>query len=454
MYSTWRVRHFWSALLPKTLVHARMLFSVLLVAVTTTVSPNECVTNVGVWLNNTEYADGSGPRTALNASDCCDQCTSAQNCQYWAFQIDSDKYPGVTDCKWAHLTYCCYFHTENDSAVANSKGWTSGSFTGIKPGPPPPPAQCNTYKTKAVCPERCTWTDGKGCASPPPPPPPPGPCAPATQAECGVGTGPYTGAHVYCANACAWNGTKCIDRSPTGYPIPDNSSLVSLVGVGTPLSKNTTISFYGDSITWLDLYEGVIAQALKIGAGTHGLTVNLIDQGINGGTVTDLVRGWSQWGHLDPHQPQTNITFAQTLARDKPDIVAVQIGVNDVWQQPAHGENSSVYAQVLRDEIVKVALASGAKVYLASISVIGEEIDATNHAELQEFADAMKGVAQETGVPYVDLLSRYLAYETANNCLNSHGGILTGAGVHPYTPQGKMMLANAHSQGIIAALKL
>jgi hypothetical protein len=31
---------------------------------------------------------------------------------------------------------------------------------------------------------------------------------------------------------------------------------------------------------------------------------------------------------------------------------------------------------------------------------------------------------------------------------------LTGAGVHPYTPQGKMMLANAHSQGIIAALKL
>lgn len=120
---------------------------------------------------------------------------------------------------------------------------------GIKPGPPPPPAQCNTYKTKAVCPERCTWTDGKGCASPPPPPPPPGPCAPATQAECGVGTGPYTGAHVYCANACAWNGTKCIDRSPTGYPIPDNSSLVSLVGLGTPLSKNTTISFYGDSIT-------------------------------------------------------------------------------------------------------------------------------------------------------------------------------------------------------------
>jgi hypothetical protein len=30
---------------------------------------------------------------------------------------------------------------------------------------------------------------------------------------------------------------------------------------------------------------------------------------------------------------QSNITFAETIARDKPDYVAIQIGVNDVWQQ-------------------------------------------------------------------------------------------------------------------------
>lgn len=85
---------------------------------------------------------------------------------------------------------------------------------------------------------------------------------------------------------------------------------------------------------------------MKEGAGTQDLNVNLIDQGVNGGTVTDLVRGWSPWGHLDPHVPQTNITFAQTISRDKPDIVAIQIGVNDVWQQPSRGENTSVYSQV------------------------------------------------------------------------------------------------------------
>lgn len=75
-----------------------------------------------------------------------------------------------------------------------------------------------------------------------------------------------------------------------------------------------------------------------------------------------------------------------------------------------------------------------------------------NHAKIITYAQAMQAVAKEEGVPCIDLITRYLAYETANNCLNVHGGLLTGAGVHPYTPQGQMMLANAHAEGIIAAL--
>lgn len=237
--------------------------------------------------------------------------------------------------------------------------------------------------------------------------------------------------------------------------MPDNSSLITLTSEGTPLpsGKALTWEFFGDSITWLDLYEGAIASALKAGAGTKNINITLIDQGVNGGTVTDLVRGWSPWGHLDPHGKQTNITFAEVIARDKPDYVAVQIGVNDVWQQPARGENVSVYSDVLQNQIVKVAKAAGAKVYLCTISVIGEEINATNHAMIQTYADAAKAVAQAENVPVIDLFQLDLAYETANNCLNTHGGVLTGAGVHPYTPQGKMLLANAHAQGLIAALK-
>ena len=51
-------------------------------------------------------------------------------------------------------------------------------------------------------------------------------------------------------------------------------------------------------------------------------------------------------GHLDPHKPQSNITFAQTIARDKPDIIGIQIGENDVMQQPSRGENVSCVLDV------------------------------------------------------------------------------------------------------------
>lgn len=64
--------------------------------------------------------------------------------------------------------------------------------------------------------------------------------------------------------------------------MPDNSSLAALVGSGSPLlrrgSKPLAISFYGDSITWLGLYEGVIASALKSSPFTNHLNVTLINQ--------------------------------------------------------------------------------------------------------------------------------------------------------------------------------
>jgi hypothetical protein len=38
------------------------------------------------------------------------------------------------------------------------------------------------------------------------------------------------------------------------------------------------------------------------------------------------------------------------------------------------------YAKVLQEQVVQVAKKSGAKVYLCTISVIGEETNAKNHA--------------------------------------------------------------------------
>eukprot|EP01047_Picozoa_sp_COSAG01_P026439 COSAG01_NODE_1704_length_9434_cov_159.120193_6_plen_85_part_00 len=71
----------------------------------------------------------------------------------------------------------------------------------------------------------------------------------------------------------------------------------------------------------------------------------------------------------------------------------------------------------------------------------------------RRYAEAMQAVGKALQVPVIDLISRYIAYEVQNNCMDQHGGVLTGSGVHPYTPQGQMMLANAHAEGCIAALK-
>ena len=102
------------------------------------------------------------------------------------------------------------------------------------------------------------------------------------------------------------------------------------------------ISFYGDSITWVNQYEPVISKALAAGSGTKKLNITINNQGINGGTAGDLERrGFSPWGHLDPSQKQTNVTFAETLLRDKPQIVGIQIGINDFMHVDPFASNAS-----------------------------------------------------------------------------------------------------------------
>lgn len=293
------------------------------------------------------------------------------------------------------------------------------------------------------------------------------PCLKApNEASCGVdSTGPYTtGKPVFCSSVCRWNATPsalgpgfCETKPQGEFPLPSNSSIVELVGPSTPLKSHMTLSFYGDSITYLDVYERILRDAIANGSGTKNLVnITLVDQGINGGTVTDLVSGYhAPWGHLDPHKPLSNITFAETLQRDKPDVVAIQIGVNDIWQKPSpRCSNVSVYADVLQHQLVQVAKAAGAKVYLMSVSVIGEDYNNSNHPEILRFVEAQQAVGKAEGIPVIDKFSRDVAYDTEYNCLNMKGNVLNGgSGVHPENPPGATLLANAHAEGLLAALK-
>eukprot|EP01047_Picozoa_sp_COSAG01_P043349 COSAG01_NODE_3844_length_5645_cov_8.301479_3_plen_332_part_00 len=237
---------------------------------------------------------------------CCAACAAVPRCISFTLSIDSTT-----------KQVCWLKDNAKNGSTCSHQRCISGT-NGRKPVPPPPP--CPTFPTRSACPAgRCSWV-GSHCKKPPPPPPPPGPCSLAPQGECGVGVGPYNGTRVYCAAACVWNGTACNDRSPSAYTMPSNASLLALSGPSSPLlhMRNVVWSFYGDSITWVNRFEPVIQRHLAGGEGTQGLNISLRNQGINGGTAADLLtRGFSPWGHLDPTKKQSNISFQQTLERDR-----------------------------------------------------------------------------------------------------------------------------------------
>lgn len=280
------------------------------------------------------------------------------------------------------------------------------------------------------------------------------PCAGGTATTCGASA-------AFCAQACAWvNGSACVQVD--SYPAPTNASLSALVGPGSPLigASFITVSFYGDSITWLDLYEPLIAAAIAASPLTASASVRIINQGVNGGTLVDLIAGFSPWGHLNPGLPQTNISFAETLDQDAPDYVVVQIGINDVWQAgPSCGarcSNVSQFVSTFRRGIAAPVASRGMSLIIGTVSTIGERRDGGNalDAELDAFAAAQTQLAAALGVPLVNLRAVDEAYEAANNCLSLPEGVLTYDGVHPLSPRGPANLANQHAGGLLAAMLL
>ena len=191
---------------------------------------------------------------------------------------------------------------------------------------------------------------------------------------------------------------------------------------------------------------------------TSGVAVRVLNQGVNGGTLHDLILGYSPWGHLNPGLPQTNISFAQTLDADAPDYVVVQIGINDVWQAgPACGvrcSNVTAFPALFASGIAAPVAARKAQLVIASVSTIGEARDGGNalDAELDAFAAMQRSLAAQLGVPFVALRDADEAYEQANNCRNLAHGLLTYDGVHPQSPRGAGNLANLHAGGLLAAL--
>ena len=240
------------------------------------------------------------------------------------------------------------------------------------------------------------------------------------------------------------------------YRVPGR---MNLSGKSSPLKKGMRISFFGDSITWQNVYISDIRNALKTGAGTKGLDIALINRGINGGGVLSIRDGSEKGAYVDSrNRSGKQAAFADVIAGDKADVAVVFIGVNDVWWRKT---TPADFEKALRDLVV-AAKANGAALVLATLTVYQEKPDGANPMDKKcdQYAEIARRVARSTATALVDLRSVFLAYLQNHNAeLRVDGslnyvskGILTYDGVHP-NATGNSLIADHISQGIFGALK-
>ena len=215
--------------------------------------------------------------------------------------------------------------------------------------------------------------------------------------------------------------------------------LDALTAEGSPLSKGEVIAFFGDSITQAGASPGGYCRlvAAAIEKERPELGVKIVYAGISGHKVPNLQ------GRLD-----------RDVLKQKPTIVFIYIGINDVWHsQNGRGTSKEDFDTGLRD-LIKRITATGAKVVLCTPSTIGEKNDGSNPLDemLEEYSAISRKVAADTDTTLCDLRKAFLSHLKEHNGDNVARGILTGDGVH-LNATGNQFLAAQAAQSIAAALK-
>jgi lysophospholipase L1-like esterase len=229
------------------------------------------------------------------------------------------------------------------------------------------------------------------------------------------------------------------------YQVPGRANLT---GAATPLKEGMRIAFFGDSITMQGGYVRCIEKALQEGEGTKRMSIEVFQHGLNGGRVPTLLAGKSPWGTLGG-------TMAELLAKERPDVACVWVGVNDVWHGPK-GTSPEDFEAGLR-KAVALCESAGARVVLATLAVL-KETGAKLNPKCDQYAAITRTVAAETGATLVDLRAAFVAYlrnegveRAADGSLRVRGKLLTYDGVHA-NAKGSEVVADLMAQGIVEAL--
>jgi lysophospholipase L1-like esterase len=207
------------------------------------------------------------------------------------------------------------------------------------------------------------------------------------------------------------------------------STLLMLPLLAMQQAKPTRVIFFGDSITQAGVgARGYITQMREmLTARGLGNQYELIGAGIGGNKVYDLY-----------------LRLEDDVLAQKPDVVYIYVGINDVWHKRTHGTGTDPDKYLkFYEAIIKTLQANSIKVILCTPSVIGEKTDYSNEqdGDLNFYANMIRDLAKKHSLTLVDLRKDFQEQLLATNGDNKDRGILTTDRVH-LTEAGNTFLAD------------
>ncbi|MEG4915330.1 SGNH/GDSL hydrolase family protein [Microcoleus sp. B7-D4] len=212
------------------------------------------------------------------------------------------------------------------------------------------------------------------------------------------------------------------------------------------LAGKRKIVTVGDSITEAGKYPGGYVWLLQryLSALYPDRQIEIVNAGISGNKATDM-----------------QARFQKDAIDQKPDLVMINVGVNDVWHAFFDFQNRQFYPQgklptgvplaEYREKITQMVLAAkaaGIRVILLSPTPIGENLDGPENRRLQEYIAAMREIALQNQCLFIDLngpcrevIGTYQKH--AGKTLN----LLAADGVHP-NPSGYRIIAFTILRGL------
>jgi len=207
------------------------------------------------------------------------------------------------------------------------------------------------------------------------------------------------------------------------------------------LKSGDCICFLGDSITQADPgYTRLLAAMLT--AARPELSLRFVYAGIGGNRVGNLL------DRLD----------RDVLAQDT-SWVTVSIGINDVWHRhgATPGGTSDADFEAGYRELMRRLLAAGVRPFVVTPTVVHEDLEGVENAELQVLLAQQRSIASEMGLPICDLHAAFAAAIAARRAalppeawpLGADGRtrFFTTDGVH-MNPAGNALMALALLRGL------